>query len=84
MGTFIAFVWAASSVPRLPLTWGSWLVGLAGGLSWLVSWYGPVSLWTGALLSFLIVWAVRVEFRDAKRAQMKDGLRERPHLQRKR
>lgn len=69
LGALIVFIWATISVLRLPLTWGSWLVGLAGGLTWLVAWYSPVSIWIGAGLSFLIVWAVRVEFRDRKRTQ---------------
>jgi hypothetical protein len=72
LGSFVAFVWAAISVLRLPLTWGSWLVGLAGGLSWLISWYAPVVIWIGAVLAFLIVWAVRVEFRDVQRLQTRE------------
>ena len=69
-GTLVAFVWAAISLLRLPLTWGSWLVGLAGGLTWLVSWYAPVSIWVGAVSALLVVWAVRVEFRDHQRAKL--------------
>ncbi|HEY5983038.1 MAG TPA: hypothetical protein VIU38_06150 [Anaerolineales bacterium] len=84
VGTFLAFVWAARSVLRLPLAWTSWLVGVAGGLAWLLSWYGPVSLWTGALLSFLVIWAVRVEFRDAKRALIQEELRDKGHWKQKR
>jgi len=83
IGTFIAFIWAAISVLRLPLTWGSWLVGLAGGLTWLVSWYAPVSIWIGAVLSFLIVWAVRVEFRDVQRTKMNQDQQAKPRVQRK-
>lgn len=26
-----------------PLTWGRWVVGLAGGAAWLIIWYAPVS-----------------------------------------
>jgi hypothetical protein len=70
LGTFLVFIWAVVSVLRLPLTWGSWLVGLAGGLAWLITWYAPVSIWIGAVLSMLVVWAVRVEFRDLQRARM--------------
>jgi hypothetical protein len=68
-GLAIVFVWGVLSVLRLPLAWGSWLVGLAAGLAWLVTWYAPVSIWTGALLGFVVLWAVRVEFRDAARAR---------------
>jgi hypothetical protein len=67
VGSVLAFAWAAISVLRLPLTWGSWLVGLAGGAAWLMTWYAPVSIWLGAALSFVVVWAVRVEFRDLAR-----------------
>ncbi len=70
VGAFLAFVWAALSVLRLPLTWASWLVGLSSGLTWLLSWYAPVSIWIGAVLAMLVVWAVRVEFRDVQRARM--------------
>jgi hypothetical protein len=58
------------SVLRLPLTPASWLVGLGGGLAWLITWYSPFSIWIGAALSLLIVWAVRFEFRDRQRAQL--------------
>ena len=50
LGAFLVFVWAGLSVVRLPLTWGSWLVGLSGGLTWLLTWYAPVSIWIGAAL----------------------------------
>lgn len=70
LGTFLAFVWAVSSVLRLPLTWGSWLIGLSGGLAWLFTWYAPASIWIGSLFAMLVVWAVRVEFRDVQRARL--------------
>jgi len=73
VGAAMVFVWGALSVLRLPLTWGSWLVGLASGLAWLLTWYGPVSIWTGALLGFLVLWAIRVEFRDAARARIREA-----------
>jgi hypothetical protein len=73
IGSALVFVWGALSVLRLPLTWGSWLVGLAAGLAWLVTWYAPVSIWTGLLLGFLVFWATRVEFRDAARARASKG-----------
>lgn len=72
LGSLLAFVWSALSVLRLPLTHLSWLVGLTGGITWLVSWYAPASIWIGALLSFLVIWAVRVEFRDVQRSQQKN------------
>lgn len=68
-GSLLVFVWATSSVLRLPLTPSSWLVGLAGGLAWLTTWYAPISIWIGATLCLLVVWAVRVEFRDQLRSR---------------
>src|SRR5574340_409327 len=84
VSAFLVFIWALVSVLRLPLTWGSWLVGLAAGLTWLVSWYAPVSIWMGAVLSLLIVWAVRVEYRDRQRARLAQAAALRPAASRKR
>lgn len=70
VGTFLVFVWALISVLRVPLTFGSWLVGLSGGIAWLISWYAPVSIWAGAVLAMLVVWAVRVEYRDLQLQRM--------------
>lgn len=38
-----------------PLTWNSWLTGLAGGIVWLVTWYAPVSIWIGVGLELLVL-----------------------------
>lgn len=75
LGALAVFVWAMLSVLRLPLTLTSWTVGLAGGLAWLITWYGPVSLWTGAMLALLVVWAVRLQYRERKRQRMREALR---------
>ena len=83
LGAFLVFIWAGLSVLRLPLTWGSWLVGLSGGLTWLVTWYAPASIWIGAVLAMLVVWAVRVEFRDAQRARLAQGTNAKPSSTRK-
>lgn len=69
VGALIVCLWAAVSVLRLPLNWVSWLVGLAGGLVWLITWYAPTSMWFGAGLALLVVWAMRVEFRDLHRSK---------------
>ena len=71
LGSALVFVWALLSILRLPLTWISWLIGLAGGSAWLVTWYAPRSLWVGAAFAMLGVWAIRVEERDLKRARMR-------------
>lgn len=39
-----------------PLTWNKWLTGLAGGVTWLVTWYAPVPIWIGVGLEFLVLW----------------------------
>ncbi|HET6847035.1 MAG TPA: hypothetical protein VFH29_09385 [Anaerolineales bacterium] len=84
LAAFLVFIWAALSVLRLPLSWASWLVGLAGGLTWLISWYAPGSIWLGAVLSLLVVWAVRVEFRDVQRLRLAQSAKEKPVLSKRR
>lgn len=71
LGSALVFLWALISIVRLPLTWISWLIGLAGGWAWLATWYAPASLWVGAAFAMLVVWAIRVEERDVKRARMR-------------
>lgn len=39
-----------------PFTWNKWLTGLAGGVTWLVTWYAPVPIWIGVGLEFLVLW----------------------------
>ncbi|MHB8076528.1 hypothetical protein [Desulfosporosinus fructosivorans] len=41
-----------------PLTWNKWLTGLAGGVTWLVTWYAPVSIWVGVGLELLVLWRI--------------------------
>jgi len=41
-----------------PLTRRGWLVGLATGAAWLITWYAPVSIWIGVLLELLVLWAL--------------------------
>jgi len=75
VGSALAFVWAALSMLRLPPSWGTWFIGLAGGLAWLISWYAPGSIWTGAVLAFLVIWAVRVRFRDLQQTEPQPPVR---------
>jgi hypothetical protein len=63
LGTAAISIWAALAVLRLPLTRGRWLLGLAGGLACMVTWYAPEALWIGSALSLLAVWAVRIQQR---------------------
>jgi hypothetical protein len=39
-----------------PLSWRSWLAGLAAGSAWLITWYAPISIWIGAFLELLVLW----------------------------
>jgi hypothetical protein len=41
-----------------PLSWRSWLAGLAAGVVWLITWYAPISIWIGAILELLAVWGL--------------------------
>jgi hypothetical protein len=68
LGSALVFLWALWSVLRLPLTRRTWLTGLAAGLAWLLSWYAPISIWIGAVLELIVVWAMRVEYRRVARA----------------
>jgi len=43
-----------------PLTWNKWLTGLAGGMVWLVTWYAPVSIWTGVALEILVLCSMHI------------------------
>jgi hypothetical protein len=70
IGTAAISIWAAIAVLRLPLTRGRWLLGFAGGLACMITWYAPEALWIGSALSLLVVWAVRVQQRDHKIARI--------------
>lgn len=70
IGTAAIALWAAIALLQLPLTPGRWLLGLAGGLACMVTWYAPEALWIGSALSLLVVWAVRVQQRDVRIARI--------------
>jgi hypothetical protein len=69
LGSAIVFVWGAVTVLLVPLTWRSWRIGLASGVVWLITWYAPESIWIGAVLDLILVWAIRVEMRRHARAR---------------
>jgi hypothetical protein len=46
-----------------PLTWWTWLAGLAAGAAWLITWYAPIPIWLGALLELSVLWGLRDAFR---------------------
>jgi hypothetical protein len=41
-----------------PLTWKRWLAGLFAGIVWLVTWYTPISIWTGSVLLICAVYGL--------------------------
>jgi len=43
--TFFTFLVALALLSWRPLTWWSWGVSLLAGVTWLVSWYAPISVW---------------------------------------
>lgn len=57
------FLGAVLLILLRPLTWRRWLVGLAAGAAWLITWYAPVSMWLGALLELFILYELRESFR---------------------
>lgn len=41
-----------------PLTWKTWIAGLAAGGAWLLTWYAPISIWIGAALGLLTIFGL--------------------------
>ena len=39
-----------------PLSLKNWGIGLASGITWLVTWYAPIPLWIGVVLGLLIIF----------------------------
>lgn len=66
---FIIFVFTQFFILVRPLTLKKWLVGLASGVAWLLTWYAPLPLWIGAILGLLVilglVQAARTSSQDA-------------------
>jgi hypothetical protein len=63
LATALIFLAAVLLTLLRPLTWARWLAGLTAGLVWLLTWYAPVPIWTGALLELLVLWGLRQAFR---------------------
>ncbi|MCL5999466.1 MAG: hypothetical protein M1546_25890 [Chloroflexi bacterium] len=49
----LIFLVAVVLILLRPLTWRRWLVGLAAGAVWLITWYAPIPAWMGTLLELL-------------------------------
>jgi hypothetical protein len=52
---FMIFVFTQFFLLLRPLTLKKWLVGLASGVAWLLTWYAPIPLWIGAVLGLLVI-----------------------------
>jgi hypothetical protein len=52
-----AFTFVASLVLLLvrPLSGARWLAGLGAGLAWLITWYAPIPLWFGIVITVLAI-----------------------------
>jgi hypothetical protein len=53
-----AFTFVAALILLLvrPLDRGQWFIGLAAGLAWLTTWYAPIHLWLGIVISLLVIF----------------------------
>lgn len=49
----LIFLAALGAILLRPFTWQRWLAGLVAGITWLITWYAPVPIWSGALLELL-------------------------------
>ena len=59
----LLFFIALALVLIFPLTWRSWLAGLAAGIIWLMVWYGPIPVWVGAALDVFVIGGLIRTFR---------------------
>lgn len=58
LASALIFLGAVLLIFLRPLSWRSWLAGLAAGLAWLITWYAPISIWIGAFLELLVLWGL--------------------------
>jgi hypothetical protein len=59
LATALLFLVMLILVLLRPFTWTRWLIGLAAGVVWLVTWYAPIPFWIGAVLALVVVWGWR-------------------------
>ncbi|HSL45893.1 MAG TPA: hypothetical protein VK897_20845 [Anaerolineales bacterium] len=55
LASALIFVGAVFLIFLRPLSWRSWLAGLAAGVAWLITWYAPIPIWIGAFLELLFL-----------------------------
>ncbi len=56
LASALIFLGAVILIFLRPLSWRSWLAGLAAGVAWLITWYAPISIWIRAFLELLVLW----------------------------
>jgi hypothetical protein len=55
LASALIFLAAVILIFLRPLSWRSWLAGLAAGVVWLMIWYAPISIWIGVLSELLVL-----------------------------
>lgn len=63
LATLLLFLVTIILILFRPLTLLRWIVGLATGAIWLITWYAPVPVWFGAVLVLLALLSLREAFR---------------------
>jgi hypothetical protein len=53
--SFVVFLVSLILILLNPFRWSGWLASLGAGIAWLITWYGPVNLWGGILLTSFVV-----------------------------
>jgi hypothetical protein len=56
LGALSIYICALLLTVLRPLSWERWLVGVATGLAWLVTWYAPIPFGFSAALELIIFW----------------------------
>jgi hypothetical protein len=64
---FMIFIFAVVLLLLRPLTWKTWIAGLAAGGAWLLTWYAPIPIWIGATLGLLTCFGLRRALRESER-----------------
>jgi len=55
LGTLFIWIGMVVAVLVRPFTWPRWFLALAAGAGWLISWYAPIPIWMGAMVSVIAV-----------------------------
>ena len=58
LASAFVFLGAVILIFLRPLSWRSWLAGLAAGVAWLITWYAPISIWIGAFAELWVLWGL--------------------------